>query len=87
MLKEAVTYNQQHLLHLCSSKRKLPNNFELKSEKKNFHIESDFIPTCTFTEFLCIYQNNSNAEFSKINDIFISSFGCLNVDNEKKNKF
>ena len=52
--EQAVTYNHQHQLDLYSSKRKLPNIFELENVKKNVHVQTDFIPTYTFNRFLCI---------------------------------
>ena len=38
------------------------------------------------TDFFCIYQKNSYAEFLKFNDIIISGYGSLNVDNENVKK-
>ena len=81
-LQQAVIYNHQHQLDLYSSKRKLPNIFELETVNENVQVQTDFIPTCTFNRFLSIYQNSSYAEFSKIIDIIISGYGSLNVDNE-----
>ena len=81
-LQQAVNYNHQHQLDLYSSKRRLPNIFELETVKENVHFQTDFIPICTLNRFLCIYQNSSYAEFSKIIDVIISGYGSLNVDNE-----
>ena len=81
-LKQAVTYNRQHQPDYYSFKRKLPNIFELETVKENVHVQTDFIPTCTFSRFLCLYQNSSYAKLSKFIDIFISGYGSLNVDEE-----
>ena len=80
--EQAVICNRQHQLDLCSAKRKLPNIFELETVKENVHVQTDFIPTCTFNQFFCIYQNISYAELLKIIDIVISEYGSLIIDND-----
>ena len=81
-LEQAVICNRQHQLNLCSAKRKLPKIFELETVKENVHVQTDFIPTCTFNRVFCIYQSISYAELLKIIDIIISGYGSLIIDND-----
>ena len=77
-IDEAVNYNQQHLLKIANSKRKLPSVDCVLTHSVQTQV--DFLLTFTIDRFSGLYIGGLHSELSKILDIFNSDYACLLVD-------
>ena len=80
-LKIAVNYNSINNLDVSGVpvRRRLPQVC-FGSQTKSVQTQTDLITNVTIERFTNILNGENAAEFSKINDIILSGYGCMEID-------
>ena len=76
--QEAVSYNNNRILKVSISKKKLPK-VNLK-RIQDVQTKTEFLPTNTIDRLYSIYNGGLDDEHCKILDILKSGSGCLHVE-------